>query len=84
MQRDLLKELQEWLNGNPEENEIITIRAPDRVIVKLQYGGITTVTKEGKTVQDALAAALDRARELPAKKRIVQEKLVLTLPGLED
>lgn len=84
MQRDLLKELQDWLNGNPEENEVIVIRAPGHVHVKLQYGNITTVHKEGATIHDALGAALDRAKELPNKQRRKEQlSLDVMIPGLD-
>lgn len=84
MQRDLLKELQDWLNGNPEENEVITIRVPGRIHVKLQYGNVTTVHKEAPTLHAALAAALDRAKELPNKQRRKEQlSLDVMIPGLD-
>lgn len=81
MPRDLLSELQTWLNSNPDENEQVIIRAPGKVIVKLHYGSRTTVTKEGRNLTEALTAALDRARELPSHAQKTK-KAQISLPGL--
>lgn len=94
MSQDLLRRLQNWMNGNPGKNTVGFIERPDGYTMKLHYGDKTTVIGEGKTLQDALRQALDKAQNYPpavvmqAARRQITDKPVETvvdhvkLPGM--
>jgi curli biogenesis system outer membrane secretion channel CsgG len=80
------------MNGNPGKNTTGFVEMPSGYVFKLHYGDKTTVTGEGKTLEEALIVALDKAQNYPPaarmqadrrqREREAAEAATVKLPGM--